>query len=230
MTLSIIIPVYNESVTILDIIEKVKRVDLKEIKRQIVIVDDGSTDSTKDKLKKLPAENDLRIIYQQTNKGKGAAIKTALTQVTGDIVVIQDADLEYNPAEFPTLIEPILSKTAKVVYGSRILRKNNARGKLFYYLGGKFITFTTNLLYGSHLSDEPTCYKAFDAKLLKSFTIDENGFAWEPEITAKILKAGHKILEIPISYKPRSALEGKKIKFKDGIQAVLTLLKYRFVR
>lgn len=226
MKLSVVIPVYNERGTVREIIEKVIAVNLD---KEIIVVDDGSTDGTKDVLANLLEEHlPVKIFYHDNNLGKGAAVRTAVKFITGDVVIIQDADLEYNPQEYPQLIRPILDKKTKVVYGSRILNKNNTQGRWDYFLGGRLVTLATNVIYGSNLTDEPTCYKVFDAALIKGINIESDGFSWEPEITAKILKAGYKIIEIPVSYKHRAKSEGKKIKYSDGIKAIFTIFKYRF--
>ncbi len=229
MKLSVIVPVFNEERNILSVIEMVLAVRLGDnIEKEIIIVDDGSTDNTKNRIGTLNGIENLRIFYHETNKGKGAAVKTALRYATGDIVVIQDADLEYNPQDLPKLIEPIIKRETSVVYGSRILNMANSRGRLDHYMGGRLVTLITNLLYGSALTDEPTCYKAFETNLLKKFQLTENDFSWEPEITAKILKGNYKIVEVPISYRYRTLSEGKKLRYKDGIKAVFILFKYKF--
>lgn len=224
MKLSIIIPVYNEESTIEKLLNKVRSVKIFDVEKEIIVVNDGSTDKTADILKK---QKDLKIIHHKKNQGKGAAFKTGVKHSTGDIIIVQDADLEYDLEDIKLCVEPILKNQAKIVYGSRELnKKNRAHSGFLFFLGGRLVTIITNLLYGSHLTDEPTCYKCFDAKLLKSIKINGNGFEWEPEITAKILKKGIEIREVPISYFPRK--QGKKIKYKDGLKAIWTLIKYRF--
>lgn len=233
--LSVIMPVYNEVKTIKEIIRRVRNVSLE---KEIIIVDDHSTDGTKEILKGLDSE--LTIIYQPRNMGKGAAIRRALEYVTGELVIIQDADLEYNPKEYHKLIAPIIQGQADVVYGSRLsrinlfsLRKTIAhyqRPRFWYfshYLGNKFLTLITNILYHARLTDMETGYKMFKAEVLKSVKIRSNRFNFEPEITAKVLKKGYRIYETPISYEGRTYGEGKKITWKDGLVAILTLLKYR---
>lgn len=225
MILSIIIPVYNEKDTILHILQKVLSVN---IEKEIIIVDDGSTDGTREILKNLQIPNvRLKVIFHEKNLGKGMAIRSAIKEVKGDIVIIQDADLEYDPNEYPKLIEPILQGKAKVVYGSRVLKKN-PKASFLFYLGGRFLSFLTNLLYGTKITDEPTCYKVFSADVLKSINLECRRFEFCPEVTAKIAKKGYKIIEVPISYRPRSVKEGKKIRWRDGFYAVWTLIKYRF--
>jgi len=226
MLLSVIIPVYNERDTILKILEKVKSV---KIDKEIIIVDDFSTDGTREILESLKGKDEkLKIIFQKKHVGKGFAIRTALKFVEGEIVLIQDADLEYDPNEYPKLIEPILEGKAKVVYGSRVLKKN-PKASIIFYIGGRFLSFLTNLLYGTNITDEPTGYKVFSTDVLKSIDLKCLGFEFCPEVTAKVAKKGYKIYEVPINYNPRSIKEGKKIRFKDALKAVFTLIKYRFI-
>ncbi|MBN1448019.1 MAG: glycosyltransferase family 2 protein [Bacteroidetes bacterium] len=228
-TLSIIIPCYNEEDTILELIRRVERADVGEVRKQLVIVDDGSTDSTAELLRTKAAQHTLLI--GEKNQGKGAAIRRGLEAVTGDIVIIQDADLEYNPDNYAALIAPILAGKTPVVYGSR---ERNAQNRLHsgmtYYAGGKFLSAVTNLLYGSEITDEPTCYKVFDAALLKSLPLQCTGFEFCPEVTARVLRRDIVIEEVPIDYFPRKKNEGKKIRWRDGIEAVWTLIRYRFAR
>jgi dolichol-phosphate mannosyltransferase len=224
LKLSIIIPVYNESGTIRELLAMVRRVG---IEKQIIIVDDGSTDGTRDILKELE-EPGIEVILHKTNKGKGGAIRTALPYCTGEVVIIQDADLEYDPNDYHALVEPVASGRYQVVYGSRILKKDNPRGGLMFYLGGRMVSLFTNLLFGSKLTDEATCYKVFERKTIQELKLTRSGFDLEPEITAKILKQGIEIGEVPISYNPRSLEEGKKINARDGIITLWCLLRYRF--
>lgn len=233
MKLSIIVPVYNEEKTVSEILRQVKKVKLpKDLKREIIVVDDGSQDKTPTILNKISG---IKVIKHKTNKGKGAAVRAGIKKVKGQIILIQDADLEYNPNDYPCLLEPILSGKTKVVYGTRLknypLRLFGRRKTpLFtHYLGNKLLTFITNLLYGDGLTDMETCYKVFKKEVLKSIKLKANRFDFEPEITAKALKAGYKIHEIPIKVKPRGYDEGKKITWRDGFVAVWTLLRYRFV-
>lgn len=225
--LSIIIPAYNEEKTILEVISKVKKVKLKNIAKEIIVIDDFSADNTRKILSKLK-NSSIKIFFHQTNMGKGATIRTGLKHTTGDIILIQDADLEYNPEEYPKLLEPLISNKAKVVYGMRFTKHHKARYKM-YYLGNILLTFITNLLYNSKINDMETCYKVFKKEVIKNMKLRAKRFDFEPEITSKILKKGYKIYEVPISYKSRSVKEGKKIGWKDGIEAVYTLLKFRFV-
>jgi len=225
MKLSVIIPVYNERITIEEIVKRVEKVN---VSKEIIIVDDSSTDGTREFLKGLKMAN-VRIIYHDKNAGKGQAIRTALPFVTGNIVIIQDADLEYNPEEYYKLIEPIEKGKAEVVYGSRILGKkfhSVSFQNFIFYLGGKSLSILTNFLYGSDITDEPTCYKVFKTDILKSLNLQCIGFEFCPEVTAKILKQGIKIHEVPISAFARSVKEGKKIRLKDWFIAVWTLIKY----
>lgn len=221
--LSIVIPAYNEEKTILPLLEKVKALEIPGIKKEIIVVDDASQDKTKEILRK---QEGITLLEQKKNQGKGAAFKVGLKKTQGDIIIVQDADLEYDPQDIKKCLQPILQGETQVVYGSRELNKKNKRSKWIFFLGGKTITCFCNLLYGSHLTDEPTCYKCFQAELIKSLVIEGNGFEWEPEITAKILKKGLPIKEVPIQYFPRQ--EGKKINYQDGIKALWTLFKYRF--
>lgn len=231
--LSIIIPVYNEEKTILEVLQVLEKVKIT-LKKEIIIVNDGSTDNSEKIIKKFLRKGKKGIDYKflsKPNAGKGSAVKTGIKNSTGDIIIIQDADMEYNPHEYQSLIDPIINKKAKVVYGSRRLNKSNEKySSLSFYLGGMLVTWVTNLLYRSNLTDEPTCYKVFEGKLARSMEIKGDKFEWEPEITAKILKKGIRIMEIPISYRPRSMEEGKKINWKDGMQAIYTLFYWRFKR
>lgn len=224
MKISIIIPAYNEEATILELIKRVKAVKLKNIEKEIIVVDDYSADSTSEILKNVSG---IKMIKHFTNLGKGAAIKSGLKQATGNIILIQDADLEYNPEEYSKLIEPFIKQKAKVVYGSRRLQKNKSSAPIFS-LGGLLATKLANVLYGSNLTDLPTGYKVFRKEVLESLNFKENGFAFEPEITAKILKRNIKIHEVPISYKPRTVKEGKKVKLTDAIPYFWPLIKERF--
>jgi len=226
MKLTIIIPVYNEEKTILQVINKVKKVKLKNIKKEIIIVDDFSKDNSRNILLKLK-DKSIKILFHQKNQGKGAAIRTGLKYTSGDIILIQDADLEYNPEEYPKLLQPIINNKAKVVYGVRFTKQHKPRYKI-YYLGNLFLTFVTNLLYSSKIRDMETCYKVFRKDVIKNIRLRAKRFDFEPEITAKILKKSHKIYEVPISYKSRSIKEGKKIGWKDGLGAIYYLIKYRF--
>ena len=226
--LSVIIPAYNEAGTIADVIRKVKNAKLENISKMIIIVDDASTDGTEKILAKIK-DSSIKIFHHKKNLGKGAAIRTALKHVTGDMVIVQDADLEYNPNEYQSLLQPIIDKKAKVVYGSRLLGTKKSRySRWAYYIAGRSLTFITNTLYGTNITDEPCGYKVFDARTIKSIKLECNRFEFCPEITAKIAKNKIPIYEVPASYNPRSREEGKKIKFRDWLEAVYTLIKYRF--
>jgi glycosyltransferase involved in cell wall biosynthesis len=226
-SLSIIVPVYNEEKTLLPLLKKVQAVKLWGLKKQIIIVNDGSTDKTPLLLKKLKIPGS-KILQHDKNRGKGAAIRTAIPHTTGDIVIIQDADLEYDPADYKTVLAPILDGSADVVYGSRF--KGVHRAFLFWhYVGNKFLTFLTNLLYDTVLTDMETCYKAFRGEIIRSLRLRSNRFDFEPEVTAKVLKRGCKLFEVPISFHGRGFEEGKKITWRDGIVALYCLIRYRFM-
>jgi glycosyltransferase involved in cell wall biosynthesis len=228
--LSILIPVYNEVRTIREIISRVEAVDLGSIRKEIILVDDGSSDGTRETLEQLQESTPHKIYFHVQNMGKGAALRTALTYATGDIIIIQDADLEYDPAEYSELIKPILEGRADVVYGSRLSGGKVARAfNYWHYIGNKLLTFLTNVLYNSILSDMETCYKVFRADVIKNIRIRSNRFDFEPEITAKVLKRKYKVYEMPISYYGRDFSEGKKITWRDGFVAIWTLVKYRFM-
>jgi glycosyltransferase involved in cell wall biosynthesis len=227
MKLSIIIPVYNERNTIQELLRRVRAVDIGEIAKEIIVVDDGSTDGTVDILK-LEEDSTTRVVRHAQNTGKGAAVRTGLEQATGDFVVIQDADLEYDPDDYRLLLAPVLKKKAEVVYGSRFTGEH--RDMLFWHmLGNKMLSFITNVLYNTTLSDMETCYKLFWRPALDGITIKSNRFNFEPEITAKVLKKKVRIYEVPISYAGREYSEGKKITWRDGFSALWALIKYRFV-
>jgi len=224
MKLSVLMPVYNELGTVM---EALRRVGETPIEKEIIVVDDGSTDGTTDLLKGI-ASPGVKVLFHPVNRGKGAAIRTALAHATGDIIIIQDADLEYNPSDYPALVEPIMEGRADVVYGSRF--SGTHRVFLFWhYIGNRFLSLLTNVLYNTMLTDMETCYKAFRVDVLKSVTIRSDRFNFEPEITAKIFKRKFKVFEVPINYSGRDYSEGKKITWLDGIWAVAALIKYRFV-
>lgn len=227
MKLSVIIPVYNEKKTLPKLLKKIEGV--KSINKEIIIVDDGSEDSTRDFLKKV--KDKYKVIFHEKNKGKGTAIRTGLKHATGDIVIIQDADLEYDPNDYNKLIKPIIEGKANVVYGSRRLQKQKEEyANIGFYIGGITINLIANILYPNlHITDEATCYKVFKADVIKNLNLKCKRFEFCPEVTAKLAKRKIKIMEIPISYHPRSVEEGKKINWKDGIEAIWTLLKYKFI-
>jgi len=221
---SVVMPAYNEIDTIEEIIRRVLAVPLRI---ELIVVDDGSTDGTRELLQKLQRERNFKVILQPKNGGKGSALRAGFAQVTGDIVIIQDADLEYSPEEYPALIELICAGRADVVYGSRFLGRH--RVFLFtHYLGNKLLTFLTNVLYNTILTDMETCFKVMRVEVLRSFVLRSNGFGIEPEITAKIFKRRYRVYEIPITYDGRGYDEGKKITWRDGLVALGVLLKYRF--
>jgi dolichol-phosphate mannosyltransferase len=223
--LSVIIPCYNECRTILAILERVQG---SPIPKEIIVVDDGSTDGTRDLLRALvEGLPGITVLYHEANRGKGAAVATGLARATGRVVIIQDADLEYDPEEYGPIIAPILAGTAQVVYGSRILLRENHYSYRSFYWGGRLVTLVANLLYGSRLTDEATCYKAFTRPLLQGLRLEATGFEFCPEVTAKVLRLGYAIHEVPISYHARPREEGKKIRASDGLRAIWTLLKYR---
>lgn len=230
MRLSIIIPVYNEKKLLPILLKKVEKVSLPGIDKEIVIVDDFSTDSTRDFLKTLKKH---KVVFHDRNIGKGGAIRTGIKHCMGDIILIQDADLEYDPEDYKKLIKPFLENKADVVYGSRYSSVEKGRGKIkyykSYYLGGRMLTMLANLLYNAKITDEATCYKVFRSDVLKSMNLKCRRFEFCPEVTAKVRKKGYNIVEVPISYYPRKISEGKKIRWKDGIEAAWTLIKYRFV-
>lgn len=231
MKLSIIIPVYNEEKTVKQLINKVKKAKLNIVEKEIIVVNDGSIDKTAKLLKSL---KNIKVINHKTNKGKGAAVRTGMSRATGDIVLVQDADLEYNPNDYSRLIEPILEKKAEVVYGSRLanyklnLFGNNKTPLPLHLIANKLLTAITNLLYGSKLTDMETCYKIFKREVIQSIKLVSNGFEIEPEITAKVLKNGYLIFEVPIKVTPRGYEDGKKITWQDGIKAIYYLIYYRF--
>lgn len=224
--LSVIIPVYNENTTISEVIEKVSAVELP-IEKEIIVVDDGSTDGTIETLKRSK-EKITNTYLTPINIGKGAAVRIGLTLVKGDIILIQDADLELNPNEYKLLIQPIIEGKSSVVYGSRFLGENKVAPLRRF--ANYFLTLTTNLLFRTKLTDMETAYKVFTSEVAKNLNLEANRFDIEPEITAQIARKGFTILEVPISYCPRTKFEGKKIKWKDGIKALWTLLKYRFLK
>ncbi len=248
MKLSVLIPCYNEIETIREIVERVRAVDIRlrvrdgkfgtqiepggaielMVEKEIVIVDDGSKDGTREILPELAQLPDVAVYYHEQNKGKGAAVRTAIEKATGDIMLVQDADLEYDPRDYLVLLQPIIEGRSQVVYGSRFL--GGPRRAMFFthMLGNKGLTLLTNLLFDTILSDMETCYKVFTRAVAQQLHLKSPGWGFDPEITAKILKRGYRIYEVPISYAGREYNEGKKISWRDGITVAWTLLKYRF--
>jgi glycosyltransferase involved in cell wall biosynthesis len=225
LKLSVIIPCYNERATVATVIERVRSVELAY---EIIVVDDGSTDGTREILAQIDPGEDLKIILHDHNQGKGAAVRTGFKAATGNVFLIQDADLEYDPREYPILLRPIQEGISKVVYGSRFL--GGPRKAMFFWnmVANRTLTLVTNILYNSILSDMETCYKVFCAEVVRDIPLRSKRFDFEPEITAKVLKRGHRIYEVPISYNGREWEEGKKITWKDGVIAMWTLFRYRF--
>ncbi len=232
--LSILIPAFNEEKSITLILDKILDVRFPvELRKEIIIVNDASTDSTDAQVRDYMARHpEAEIVYLQhpKNRGKGAAIRTAIDRITGSLAVVQDADLEYDPKDYWKLVEPIIAGQEVVVYGSRFLNSKNRHSYMSFYLGGRLVSWVANLLYRQRLTDEPTCYKVFDSAFLKSIPLKCERFEFCPEVTAKVAKRGIRIKEFPISYYPRKVEEGKKIKWYDGVEAIWTLLKYRFTR
>jgi len=226
LKLSVIVPAYNEISTIREILSRIREVD---IDKEILIVDDFSTDGTREFLESIENDEDVRVFYHSRNMGKGSAIRTAISHVTGDVVIIQDADLEYDPNDYPKLVAPIQEGRTSVVYGSRYSNPDNELPLTRFKLAVLLLTALANLLYGAGITDEATCYKVFRADVLKSIPLRCKRFEFCPEVTAKVRKRGHKIQELPISFKYRTVKEGKKIGWRDGIEAVVALIKYRFV-
>jgi len=228
MLLSVVIPVFNEKDTIREIVAAVR--DLP-IDKEIILVDDFSTDGTRDILKELEQQDNIRVLYHEVNRGKGASLGTAFPVVAGDIVIIQDADLEYDPREYGKIIQPIIDGKADVAYGSRFIGGESHRVLYFWhYVGNKFLTLLSNCLTNLNLTDMETCYKAFRREIIQSITIEESRFGFEPEITAKVARMGCRIYEVGISYSGRTYAEGKKIGWKDGVRAIWCILKYNLRR
>jgi glycosyltransferase involved in cell wall biosynthesis len=226
MKLSVVMPCYNEINTIGQILQLITSVEL-DIDREIIIVDDCSTDGTRELLASLNGNPEIKVIYHATNRGKGAALRTGFSQASGDIIIVQDADLEYDPNEYPRLLEPILSKNADVVYGSRFIGGDSHRVLYFWHsLGNKFLTLLSNVFTNLNLTDMEVCYKVFKRGILDDIQLKEDRFGFEPEFTAKIARKGYTIYEVGISYYGRTYEEGKKINWKDGIRAIYVIVKY----
>jgi glycosyltransferase involved in cell wall biosynthesis len=219
---SVIVPVYNE---VAHIDQLLHAIYASPVKKEIVIVDDGSTDGTREKLKALPPAGDVTVVFHERNFGKGAAIRTALAYARGEYILIQDSDLEYDPQDYPALLKPLEQGKANVVYG---VRPDRPERGLRFFLGAKLLTHLTNILYGAGIHDEATCYKVIRRSVIERMQLECHRFEFCPEVTAKLCRMGEKIAEVPISYHPRSAVEGKKIRHADGWQAIWTLVRYRF--
>jgi glycosyltransferase involved in cell wall biosynthesis len=226
MNLSVVIPVYNEVDNISEIL---KRVQALKLANEIIVVDDGSTDGTRTILKELNGKKKVRVILHERNQGKGAAVVTGLKAAQGELLLIQDADLEYDPRDYPQLVKPIVEGIADVVYGSRFLGGPRRVAMFWHMIANKLLTAMTNILYDTILTDMETGYKVFRRGVIDGMTIHAKRFDFEPEFTAKILKRHYRIFEVPITFNPRDYSQGKKIKLKDAFEAVWTLLKYRFV-
>lgn len=225
MKLSVIIPIFNEVKTLEEILRQVKSTGRAD---EILLVDDGSTDGTRNLLARLDGKQGVRVILHEKNQGKGAAVRTGIAAATGEIVLIQDADLEYDPRDYHALLKPIEENKADVVYGSRFMGSPHRVTMFWHMLANKLLTFATNLLYDTILTDMETGYKVFRREVLQGVSLRANRFDFEPEFTAKILKRKSRIFEVPISFNPRDYSEGKKIKLKDAFEAIWALLKYRF--
>lgn len=235
MKLSIIIPVFNEEKTITELLKKIKKISFRGVNKEVIIVDDGSTDASASVISNFQISNS-KFINHSKNKGKGAAVKTGIKHATGDYIIIQDADLEYDPNQIQKLLKPILDKKSEVVYGTRLNRLPNlSRDEatplfLAHYFGNRFLSFITSLLYFQWLTDMETCYKLFPKKAIEGLRLRAKGFEFEPEITAKLLKKGYKIHEVSITTTPRGYKDGRKLyAYKDGPKALWALIKYRFV-
>ena len=224
--MSVIMPVYNEQDTLREIVRRVREVELVF---ELIIVDDGSRDGTRLILQEMMGLPGVKILMHETNQGKGAAVVTGIKAAQGDVLIVQDADLEYDPQDYAKLLQPLQEGRCDVVYGSRFAHSKMQNAILINFLANKFLTFLTNLLYGSNLTDMETCYKVFPRELMENITIHARRFEFEPEFTAKILKQGVRLEEVPISFDPRGYSKGKKITAWDGLVAIWTLIKYRFV-
>jgi len=226
--LSVVMPVYNERQFIETIVDRVLAVSLPRLEIGLVVVDDCSTDGTRDVLQRI-ARPGVSVHFHDVNQGKGAALRTGFAKADGDLVLIQDADLEYNPQEYPMLLAPILEGHADVVYGSRFLGGPHRVHLFWHYVGNKFLTLLSNMMSNLNLTDMETCYKAFRREVVQKMTLRSDRFGFEPEFTQKVARGGWRVYEVPISYRGRDYAEGKKIGWKDGVSAIYTIVKYRFV-
>ena len=226
--LSIVMPVYNERHFVREIIDRALAVRLEGIVTELVVVDDFSRDGTRDVLKalNLPA---VKVVYHEQNRGKGAALRTGFSHCSGDVILIQDADLEYNPTDYPALLKPILEKNADVVYGSRFLGGPHRVHLFWHMVGNRFLTLLSNMMSNLNLTDMETCYKVFRREVLDGVRLRSDRFGFEPEFTQKVARGGWRVYEVPISYHGRDYSEGKKINWKDGVSAIYTIIKYRFI-
>ena len=227
MKLSIVMPVYNERQFVREIIDRVMAVKLDGMDRELIVVDDCSKDGTRDVLKGLEMPS-VTVVYHEQNQGKGAALRSGFARCTGDMILIQDADLEYNPSDYPALLKPILDRNADVVYGSRFLGGPHRVHLFWHMVGNQFLTLLSNMMSNLNLTDMETCYKVFRREVLEGMTLESNRFGFEPEFTLKVARGGWRVYEVPISYHGRDYTEGKKIGWKDGVSAVYTIVKYRF--
>ena len=234
--LSVVIPVYNELNTWRDLLDRVEAVELSGVRKQIILVDDCSTDGTREQLRSFNLDRSAsarkdgkppcKVLFHERNQGKGAALRTGFAAADGDFVIVQDADLEYDPGDYPALLEPLMEDLADVVYGSRFLDSRQRKGALKNYLANRFLTWLSNLTTGLKLTDMETCYKLFRREVLQRITIEQNRFGFEPEVTAKIARLGVRLCELPISYYARPHDEGKKIGWRDGLKAIVCIFKY----
>ncbi len=231
MRLSIVIPIFNEQATIEQLLAVVSAVDIGDVEKELICVNDCSRDGTRETLNELVPKFNLTVLHHEVNQGKGAALRTGIAAATGDLVIIQDADLEYDPNEYPRLIRPILEGDADVVFGSRFIGGDSHRVLYFWHsLGNRFLTLLSNMMTNLNLTDMEVCYKVFKREIIKQITIEENRFGFEPEITAKVARLGCRLYEVGISYSGRTYAEGKKIGWKDGVRAIVCIFKYNLFR
>ncbi len=228
MRLSVLIPVYNERDTIAEVVDRVLAVDLGDVEMEVVMVDDGSTDGSREVLEELGQRPKVRAYFHDVNQGKGAAVRTAIFRAQGDVLLVQDADLEYDPRDYRLVLQPLLEGKADVVYGSRFLGGPRKAMLFWHMVGNRILTLVTNILYDTILTDMETCYKALRSDVVRQLGLKAQKFELEPEITAQVLKRGYRIYEVPISYNGREYSEGKKITWRDGIPAAWTLIRCRF--